>query len=378
MLKVNCYNELKGKWIMSKKRNSTIELLRIISLFLIILGHFDYHSRWDFDPSQFNVIESSVHTLWIGGKLGVNLFVLISSYFLIKSEFKLKSLVNTWLTSYFYALIIFIISILFKIIKFNVKDLIKIIFLTSSGYINWFVTAYIIMYLLSPFMNVILNNLSRRQFNKLIIILLIFFSLSKMVFNNPSIGTNGNDAVWLLVVYCCGSYIRIFENQISDELKNTYIWLIFTVSTLISIISVFLLDYISVLFKLHNEEYVYERFISGYSLFQLISAICLFIIFLRMKSFYNSMVNKIASTTFAIYLIHDNLLISDWLWNSLVKGYRFEDTPLVLIYGVLIAGLIFIVCSIIDLVRQYIFNGLQKKIVEYIVKLKIFSYFIDE
>jgi len=362
---------------MKIKRNSAIEFLRIISLFLIVLGHFSYHSKWYYNPNRFSVIESSVHSLWIGGKLGVNLFVLISSYFLIKSKFKLKSLTNIWITSYFYSLVIFVVSISFKIVEFNLKDLIKVIFLTSSGYINWFVTAYILMYLLAPFMNLVLNNLDRKQFNNLIMILLLFFSLFKMIFSNPSIGTNGNDAVWLLIVYCCGSYIRIFEKQILNEINNSQVWCVFIGSVFISILSVFSMDYIRVLLELRNKANLYEHFISGDSLLQLISAICLFIIFLRIKPFYNFKINKIASTTFAIYLIHDNLLISDWIWNTLVKGYRFESTALVLVYGILVAALIFIVCSVIDIVMQYIFNGLQAKIVESIVNWKFLNKFMD-
>lgn len=44
---------------MRKERSSNIEVLRIVSLFLIVLGHFSWHTDWNF--SQTNVIIISVN-----------------------------------------------------------------------------------------------------------------------------------------------------------------------------------------------------------------------------------------------------------------------------------------------------------------------------
>lgn len=83
-----------------KSRNSNIELLRIISLFLIIVGHFSWHTNWSLNGTSI-FLESTIHSLWIGGKLGVDIFVLISGYFLVKSHYKLSSFVRIWLQALF-------------------------------------------------------------------------------------------------------------------------------------------------------------------------------------------------------------------------------------------------------------------------------------
>lgn len=74
-----------------KQRNSNLELLRIISMFLIVLGHFAWQTNWSVNNDTSLIRLGAIHCLWIGGKLGVNLFILISGYFLINSKFKLKS-----------------------------------------------------------------------------------------------------------------------------------------------------------------------------------------------------------------------------------------------------------------------------------------------
>lgn len=358
---------------MSSKRNSTIELLRIISMFLIILGHFSWHTNWGFDGKNL-ILQSTIDSLWIGGKLGVDLFVLISGYFIINSKFKAKSFTNVWLTSYFYSFVILIFASAFGINTFSFKNLIKTLFLSTSGYLNWFVTAYLVMYLLSPFINTLLLRLSRIQYNYLLIILILFFSVFRTIFHNPSLGTTGNDPIWLVIVYCCGAYLKLFEDEIRKEIKNRILLLIFCCSIVISTLSIFLINYVQFTFNFKKDNHhLFAWFIDGFGPLQLLSAISLFLIFINIRPFYNNFINKIASTTFAIYLIHANLLIVNWLWMDEVSAYKYADSYFSIFYGICISIIVFSVCSIIDLIRQKVLGQLHNKIVKKISSFKVWD-----
>lgn len=74
-----------------KVRQSNFELLRIISMFLIVLGHVTFQTKFVY-PRQAVLHNVSIQSLWIGGKLGVWEFTLISAYFLSRSRFKIESL----------------------------------------------------------------------------------------------------------------------------------------------------------------------------------------------------------------------------------------------------------------------------------------------
>lgn len=343
-------------------------------MFLIVIGHFAWQTNWNFSSSTFLPLESSIHSLWIGGKLGVNLFVLISGYFLYTSRFKIKSFLKVWLTAYFYALLVFIFAWRAGIISDIPKAVIKTLFLSSSGKLNWFVTAYLLMYLLSPYVNVGLKNINEIQHRKLLFILILFFSVFRTIFHNGSVGTSGNDAIWLLIVYCCGAYIRRFEKTTISKFKTKWIYILLIFFLTISIFSVFGIDYIISLFNIKGSN-LYGWFIDGFSPLQLCSAVLIFILFLRIKPFYNHFINVIASTTFSIYLIHANLLLVSWLWNDVVRGNRFENSPFVLIYGVLISIVIFVICSIIDLIVKKAFKKPRNLIISGISKFKIWSFF---
>ncbi|NLR32872.1 acyltransferase family protein [Levilactobacillus tujiorum] len=251
------------------------------------------------------------------------------------------------------------------------QSLVETIFFASSGYLNWFVTAYIIMYILSPFLNILILRLSRKQFQMLLVIFLML-SLSLTVFHNPSVGTTGDDSVWLIIVYFFGAYVRLFKEDLENISSTVYLRIFFGCMMFL-IFSTFGLFYIQSKFGLDAGNNLYKRLLSGFSPVQLIAAFCLFLVFIRAKPFVNRRINKIASTMFAVYLIHDNGLVSEWLWNRVILGSRFQNSWFVLMYAVVAAVIIFVICSLIDIIRQFLLSGVEKRVVEKIASFKVFK-----
>ena len=78
-------------------RDSKFEILRIIAMLLIVAHHFVVHGFELENIETFSYNKIVVEILSLGGKLGVNLFVLISAYFMIDSKFKFKQdTIKTW------------------------------------------------------------------------------------------------------------------------------------------------------------------------------------------------------------------------------------------------------------------------------------------
>ena len=69
-----------------KERNSSFELLRIIAMIMIIFHHLEVYGGFKFDPSNVTIPRLWCDFIVKGGKIGVNIFVLISGYFLIDNE----------------------------------------------------------------------------------------------------------------------------------------------------------------------------------------------------------------------------------------------------------------------------------------------------
>ena len=85
-------------------RESNIELLRLISMYLVVWSHFYVHGVWPIvNELTFNNI--IIYALDVG-KIGVTVFVLISGYFLINKTFDLIKLAKLVLQTWFYGCII--------------------------------------------------------------------------------------------------------------------------------------------------------------------------------------------------------------------------------------------------------------------------------
>ena len=97
-----------------KTRESNIELLRIFSMFFIVLFHFALHGVVKYYginntlTEHFNNCFTSF--LLYGGKLGVDIFILITGYFMINSSLKLKHFFKIYILTIIYSWIFLMIA----------------------------------------------------------------------------------------------------------------------------------------------------------------------------------------------------------------------------------------------------------------------------
>ena len=84
-----------------KKRESNFELLRIISMIMIIAHHMILHSNLIY-YNDYGIKKIIVSFVLYGGKIGVILFILISGYYMVDSKFKIKKFFSTQLVLRFF------------------------------------------------------------------------------------------------------------------------------------------------------------------------------------------------------------------------------------------------------------------------------------
>jgi hypothetical protein len=86
--------------------------------------------------------------------------------------------------------------------------------------------------------------------------------------------------------------------------------------------------------------------------------------FATLKMNYHKGINMIASATFGVYLIHDNNIIRKSLWIDWFRNAEYQDSLLLIPYSIFVVAVVYIVCSIIDLLRRYIIEIPCMKIVK--------------
>lgn len=77
---------------MKKERNINIELLRCLSMLLIVIGHYYGNVASNIIPELNSAAYFASYFINSIEVIGVNLFVIISAWFLVDSKFSIKKL----------------------------------------------------------------------------------------------------------------------------------------------------------------------------------------------------------------------------------------------------------------------------------------------
>ena len=141
---------------MNKERNSSFELLRIISMLAIIFLHVIVHGQVNLHTS--GVTLNIINYLLIFAYTLVNTFVLITGYFQCEKTIKLKNIFKLNNAMWFYSAVICTVMFIFDL---SVNPISKLNLVQSylpiqfGGY--WFTKMYLVLYILSPFLNLIID-----------------------------------------------------------------------------------------------------------------------------------------------------------------------------------------------------------------------------
>lgn len=310
---------------MRQRRSSNFELLRIVVMLMIIAYHYVIHGQVGLLENGNFLQRIFLECFSMFGKIGVNLFVLISGYFGLEKCFSVKKLLKLEVQCLFFSLLGVVIGIGLEL-ELPSKEVIKMFFpITSNQY--WYMTAYVILYLLSPWYNEFLKRLDRKQYNKLLLMMTLIWGIIPCVTLQTTTGMNFTQQIWMFVVYAYGGYYARFGSKIR---KKKQLLAVFMVVLLGSVVA---LEILGMKWKIFSDCATYFRWSNTIVAFPL--TLLIFIIF-RELNFKNTIVNKISGAAFSVYLFHENPVISKILWPVLCGDWNggllvFGSTVIVLI-----------------------------------------------
>lgn len=198
--------------MIAKVRNSNFELLRIISIVMIIVFHLCLYT--DFVYSSLSVNKMLVDIFIVLGEIGVNCFLFISGYYLVESEFKSLRVIKFELELLFYSILISLFVMILRGEMIAKTELVQMFvpFTTQSW---WFASCYMILLMLCPFVNIMIKNLTRKQHRELIILCLVIWSViptfTGFLVNNTESAMYFTRVIWFFVIYVTAAYIRVYN-----------------------------------------------------------------------------------------------------------------------------------------------------------------------
>ena len=351
---------------MARERN--FEVMRTWAMFSIVIYHCMCHgigSDYAFDlqlpVSLFNFTFSDF--ILVIGSIAVNLYVLVSGYFLVNARFKVSRIIRTWVSALFYSVVITTTFLLLSLEPWSILTLGKSFFpLSTDAY--WFVTQYIGLLILSPFLAMLVRQLSYRQYVALLIGmgLMVLSVIPDFPLGKRFSISHGN-SVWSFVyLFFIAGFIRLHLKRIPmGKLVVTVLGL-----ALLTMVSEMVLG-------IHNG--VGHLLWFNYNGILLFLSVAVFV-FIRQQQIPEtgiwSLMVKVAPYTFGVYLIHDHLLMRDWIWKTLSMT-SYANQWIYALAVMVVCVLIFAICILIDTVRKRLFAIL--KMDDLMIRLDGRSYF---
>lgn len=327
-------------------RDSNIEFLRIVAMFLVLIDHSGYMS---INPPTCEetflapLLSLARYCSQSFSSICVNVFVLISGWFGIKA--KSSRITEFLFQCYFICFIAYFVLLAIGIATpMSIGSWANFIVLGDL----WFVMAYLLLYLFAPMINMYIESLSQRQF---LYFLLAFTGIQFLHGFVVQVGwfDKGMSPLTLMTLYMIGRYMRLYPNCLTS--MNKWIdMLIYFVVSLIGASCTFL-------GVRHGAEGY--RFFSYASPTIIIASVYFFLFFTKI-SFKSHFINWVAASAFAVYVLNCeghfwSFYLStnhSWWLNGSPQSYLF--------YTLLFDVAVFVIAIMLDKVRIIVWHQVKQ------------------
>lgn len=340
------------------KRNYGIDLLKIISMIMIIVLHITGQGGM---LENTATLSSQYNILWLLRAMCfccVNCYALATGYLMYQRKVKYSNIIYLYLQVVFYMAIISAIYFFIDPSLITFRSFIDIIFpFAHDDY--WYFTAYFGMFFFIPYLNILMEKLSKKQGTKLILVIVFIFTILPLIFDSDIFKMNsGYSMFWLISMYLLGAYFKKYSLEINFQKRTGFLIYFISVLLAFAVRTLFVfakakLDWIKL-----NGTYI----INYCSPFILLSSIGLLIFFsqVKFKSIGKGIIHFLAPLSFGVYIIH----VNPFIWKSakgIFSNFASLNPFLMTAYILMLTILIYFICAILDRIRLMIFESFKVK-----------------
>lgn len=336
-------------------RNYGIDALRIAAMMMVLILHLVGATH----VLPLENYDSALHRVgWlleIAAYCGVNCYALITGYVCCEGSFKYERVVTLWFQVIFYTAGSLALAMLFLPQAVHLESILSSFFPVLAGQ-YWYVTAYVGLFFFIPFLNVLGRQLTKLQFQYLLVTVLVLFSVIPTLIHKDVFPVSGGYSVWWLgILYMLGMYIKKYG--FFTGMKTGTLWALYAGCVFFVWSFKMILDVVSPL--VIGQVRGGGMFIAYNSPFIVGTAVSLFLIFSRMRFSSRRVIaciSWLAAASFSVYVIHCNLLLGRlFLWD--LFGKCASSSPVMMVVKVVaMAVAVYLACSLVDSVRRYLFK----------------------
>ena len=331
-----------------------MELLRITAMLLVMIVHANFRALPV--PTLQETISTPFSSLsrFFTESLSivcVDVFILLSGWYGIKFRWKR-------LAEFVFQILFFVILIsgFIFIVKHERIDIFS--FFLGGKWDYWFIKAYVGLYIFSPLLNIFANNSSKKEYETFLI---LFFSLQityGWLTQGAAWFNRGYSAISFIGLYMLARYIKLHHISYIQKINKNTLLFLYIFITLIQTGTAFLCIK-------YNHHYLYSIIYLYTSPIIILQSLSLLLFFSKLNI--NSIfINWVASSCFAIYLLHSNSLIAKPYYDSIIlKWFNEESTWTFILYSGFFITFVFVLSILLDKIRIVFWKILTLKILQF-------------
>lgn len=348
------------------ERNSGIELLKIIAIFLIVISHVvqTLGSEHDIVSTEGTFLNLSVATSNIKylvlmlcryfGPIGNDVFIICSAWFLCDSKKAELSKVFRLIFDVWVVNVGIMAVFLLSGIGISKTDILHSFFPTTFEN-NWYITCYLLLFMIHPLLNIVIDKLSQKQMFAFVFVTFLLYSVICTI---KSEFFYFSGLIFFIVVYFMIAYIKKYMYNFTESKKQNLLCMVIGALGLI----VFFIVTNSIVLKtgILDGKILYWK--KNQNPFCILLCIALFNLFKNIN-FKNKFINSVSSITLLIYIIHENILIRGYLRPRIFVllhdklGYDY-----ILLLVLLFSVCLFIVSVLIGFLYKYTVQKITKRV----------------
>lgn len=336
-------------------RNSNIDLLRLLSMFLVAMIHITGVGIGD--AGYINRYVCAVTIAFNAfSYCCINLFAMLSGYLMCEKQPKARRIVRLWADVLFYSIAGVFAAFLISGDKtlISVDTLQYLLPISTKEY--WYISVYFALYFMIPFYNMLIAVLDKRKFSWLMIISLIGASVISTVFNmDPFNLGNGVDYsfVWISIMYFLGAYIKKYGLNLSQ--KKCFALIV------ISEFLIWVTEFIPTRYRTLFGNLIFLKKYSSFATVALSIAVFVFVLNMKFKvgTKMSKAIKSFSSASLAVYLTHTHPeIFKRWI----IDGFQWIaqlSLPLAVFAIIGISLAITVAGCLIGIIQQKLFELLK-------------------
>ena len=348
-------------------RSLNIEVLRILAMLLVVYCHMIIHV--DFTNGVSRIVlpmypgwKSAISfTIMQYGQVGVSIFFMISGYFLVKKQFSWRRIFSTWFQMFLYAVLCLGIAIIakqFQPLPFGTNELLSgsqtlgtVLWSLCPFLYNsyWFIDVYILMLLLSPFINTVYTHMSQKQILALIA-LLMFIGTWPLFLSRANYW---NYVVYAVLGYIIGAYIQTYRDSLRAVSNGVLAVCTVLCTALMLGFNHFVLSGSRWAQRLTWTDQIHL----GLQILPICIAFCFFVAAcrlpqIRLPHMWSTFLLHVSAGTFGVYLLHENTFGFRFIWGVVASWLPNISSKTGFVLTFIVTGLL--IFAVLDVIAMLI------------------------